>query len=154
MTRSGYCYTKTFGSRVADGFYETLLDGMELEELRLSTGIEVLHYLMIDAHFTWWVKGKSYLCRMVDMMHMGYVDEVLFGREVVRRLPELVSLGLALAGGCGPPSGDGHSDTVIPNTRLPQAGLGDERPAVSPWGTAGRAGPSRSSFCQEDGVFV
>ncbi len=28
---------------------------------------------------------------MVDMMHMGYVDEVLFGREVVERLPTLVS---------------------------------------------------------------
>lgn len=29
-----YYYTTTFGSRVADGVYETLLDGMELEELR------------------------------------------------------------------------------------------------------------------------
>src|SRR5207237_6102056 len=28
-----YYYTTTFGSRVADGVYETLLDGMELEEL-------------------------------------------------------------------------------------------------------------------------
>lgn len=31
-----YYYTTTFGSRVADGVYETLLDGMELEELALS----------------------------------------------------------------------------------------------------------------------
>jgi len=29
-----YYYTTTFGSRVEDGVYETLLDGMELEELR------------------------------------------------------------------------------------------------------------------------
>src|SRR5207302_197012 len=29
-----YYYTTTFGSRVADGVYETLLDGMEIEELR------------------------------------------------------------------------------------------------------------------------
>src|SRR5205823_9530167 len=28
-----YYYTTTFGSRVADGVYETLSDGMELEEL-------------------------------------------------------------------------------------------------------------------------
>lgn len=85
-----YYYTTTFGSRVADGVYETLLDGMEIEELEVSEGIKVLHYLMIDAHYTWWECGKSYLCRIVDMLHMGYVDEVLVGKEVISRLPELV----------------------------------------------------------------
>ncbi len=85
-----YYYTTTFGSRVADGVYESLLDGMELEELRVSEGVNVKHYLMIDAHYTWWVCGRSYLCRIVDMLHMGYVDEVLFGREVLKRLPGLV----------------------------------------------------------------
>ncbi len=85
-----YYYTTTFGSRVADGVYETLLDGMELEELRQAENIHVKHYLFADSHFTWWACGKSYLCRIVDMLHMGYVDEVLFGREVVQRLPTLV----------------------------------------------------------------
>lgn len=85
-----YYYTTTFGSRVADGVYESLLDGMELEELRVSEGLDVKHYLMIDAHYTWWVCGRSYLCRIVDMLHMGYVDEVLFGQEVLKRLPKLV----------------------------------------------------------------
>lgn len=86
-----YYYTTTFGSRVADGVYETLLDGLELEELRENEDIDVKHYLMIDAQYTWWVCGKSYLCRMIDMIHMGYVDEVLFGREVVERLPSIAS---------------------------------------------------------------
>jgi hypothetical protein len=85
-----YYYTTTFGSRVADGVYESLLDGMELEELREHEDIDVLHYLIIDARMTWWDMGKSYLCRMIDMIHQGYVDEVLFGREVVTRLPILV----------------------------------------------------------------
>lgn len=85
-----YYYTTTFGSRVADGVYETLLDGLELEELHEHERIKVLHYLMIDAHYTWWDCGKSYLCRMLDMLHMGMVDEVLFGREVVERLPGIV----------------------------------------------------------------
>ena len=85
-----YYYTTTFGSRVADGIYETLLDGMELEELREHEGINVHHYLMIDAHYTWWECGRSYLCRIIDMLHMGYVDEVLFGYEVIERLPSLV----------------------------------------------------------------
>src|SRR5207248_3534551 len=42
-----YYYTTTFGSRIADGVYETLLDGMELEELRKEEGIDVKHYLMV-----------------------------------------------------------------------------------------------------------
>ena len=86
-----YYYTTTFGSRVADGVYETLLDGMEIEELREHEHIDVKHYLMTDAHFTWWQSGKAYLCRMFDMLHMGYVDEILFGREVVEEMPRIVS---------------------------------------------------------------
>lgn len=92
-----YYYTTTFGSRVADGVYESLLDGMELEELREHQKIDVRHYLMVDAHYTWWECGRSYLCRIIDMLHMGYVDEVLFGREVVSRLPEIVPQWVALA---------------------------------------------------------
>ena len=48
-------------------------------------------YLMVDAKYTWWDCGKSYLCRIIDMLHMGYVDEVLFGREVVERIPALAA---------------------------------------------------------------
>ena len=86
-----YYYTKTFGSRVADGVYETLMDGMELEELNASEKIHIRHYLILDDEFTWWQCGRSYLCRIIDMLHMGYVDEVLFGREVVDRVPALVT---------------------------------------------------------------
>jgi hypothetical protein len=86
-----YYYTTTFGSRIADGVYESLLDGMELEEIREHEGLDVKHYLMIDAKLTWWDMGKSYLCRLLDMLHMGYVDEVLFGREVVTALPNIVN---------------------------------------------------------------
>ena len=92
-----YYYTTTFGSRVADGVYETLLDGMELEELREHERIEVRHYLMVDDYFTWWSKGRSYLCRIIDMLHMGYVDEALFGYEVTERLPEIVREWVAIA---------------------------------------------------------
>lgn len=93
-----YYYTTTFGSRVADGVYESLLDGMELEELREHEQVNVLHYLMVDSHYTWWECGRSYLCRLIDMLHMGYVDEVLFGREVVKRLPVIASGWLDLVG--------------------------------------------------------
>lgn len=85
-----YYYTTTFGSRVADGVYETLLDGMEIEELREHEGIDVKHYLMVDSHYTWWECGRSYLCRIIDMLHMGYVDEVLFGKEAIERMPDIV----------------------------------------------------------------
>ena len=92
-----YYHTTTFGSRVADGVYETLLDGMKLEEVCEHEGIHVQHYLIVDAHYTWWDCGRSYLCRIIDMLHMGYVDEVLFGREVAVRLPEIVQSWVAIA---------------------------------------------------------
>lgn len=85
-----YYYTTTFGSRVADGVYETLLDGLELQELLDNEGIDVKHYLFVDAYKTWWQDGRSYLCRMIDMIHMGMVDEVVFGKEAVTRIPEIV----------------------------------------------------------------
>lgn len=85
-----YYHTTTFGSRVADGVYESLLDGLELEELRQNEGVDVQHLFIVDAHYTWWTLGKSYICRMIDMLHMGYVDEVLFGYEIVERLPEII----------------------------------------------------------------
>lgn len=85
-----YYYTTTFGSRVADGVYESLLDGMEIEELESAGHARIQHVLIVDDYFTWWSCGRSYLCRIIDMLHMGYLDEVIFGREVVERLPCLV----------------------------------------------------------------
>ena len=86
-----YYYTTTFGSRVADGVYETLLDGMELAELEQAANRKVQHVLFVDDYFTWWECGRSYLCRIIDMLHMGYVDNVLFGRETLTELPSLVA---------------------------------------------------------------
>lgn len=56
-----YYYTTTFGSRIADGVYETLLDGMELRELESVANRKLFHLLVVDDHFTWWTKGRSYL---------------------------------------------------------------------------------------------
>lgn len=78
-----YYGTTTFGSRVADGVYETLLDGYEIEGVRTRHSRDIAHFLFIDDHFTWWICGKSYLCRMIDMLHTGHVDEIFFGREVL-----------------------------------------------------------------------
>ena len=85
-----YYYTTTFGSRIADGVYESLLDGYELAEARSSLDRSINHYLMVDAYDTWWKQGRSYLCRICDMLHMGLLDEALFGKEVIERLPQIV----------------------------------------------------------------
>jgi hypothetical protein len=85
-----YYYTTTFGSRVADGVYETMLDGFELNLARQETNKAIQHVLFIDAKYTWWDLGKSYLCRMIDILNMGLVSEVVFGKEIVQRVPELV----------------------------------------------------------------
>ncbi len=86
-----YYDNKTFGSRIADGVYETLLDGYELREVRESYGVHVRHYLFVDSYSTWWEGGGlPYLCRLVDALHMGLVDEVIVGREVLTRWPQIV----------------------------------------------------------------
>jgi len=65
-------------------------------ELNASEKIHIRHYLVLDDEFTWWQCGRSYLCRVIDMMHMGYVDEVIFGRETVERIPALVAEWVAI----------------------------------------------------------
>lgn len=85
-----YYYTTTFGSRVADGVYETMLDGFELNIARGESDRKIEHILFVDAKYTWWVLGKSYLCRMIDILNMGLVTEVIFGKEIVERIPKLV----------------------------------------------------------------
>jgi hypothetical protein len=85
-----YYYTTTFGSRVADGVYETQLDGWELWESEVNIGRKIKHYLFIDDYYTWWSCGKSYLCRLIDSMHMGLVTEVIIGKEVIVRLPRII----------------------------------------------------------------
>ncbi|HVC34420.1 MAG TPA: hypothetical protein VNL16_12995 [Chloroflexota bacterium] len=97
-----YYYTTTFGSRVADGVYETLLDGLELEDLRERDHVHVQHVLIVDAYHCWWDLGRSYFCRMIDLLHMGYVDEILFGEEVVTRLPVIVQGWSKLCASLGP----------------------------------------------------
>ena len=84
-----YYNTTTFGSRVADGIYETLLDGFELEEILNNTNIKIFHYLFVDDYFTWWKSGKSYLCRIIDMLHIGKIDEAIFGKEILEAIPRI-----------------------------------------------------------------
>ncbi|HMN42632.1 MAG TPA: hypothetical protein PKE29_17460 [Phycisphaerales bacterium] len=91
-----YYNSKTFGSRVAGGVYETILDGIELKELRDSEGVHCRHYIFVDDHHTWWNQGRSYLCRFIDALHLGYADEVLFGREVLDETPRLAKEWVAL----------------------------------------------------------
>lgn len=85
-----YYGTTTFGSRVADAVYETQLDGHELDDAEKSVSHDINHYLFVDDRSTWWEKGRSYLCRLVDAMHEGTVDEVIFGREVLDRWPIII----------------------------------------------------------------
>lgn len=82
-----YYYTTTFGSRIADGVYETRLDGYELRD---TDGKKPIHYFMVDGYSTWWEQGKSYLCRIIDSLNRGLVDEVLFGREIYDIWPQRV----------------------------------------------------------------
>lgn len=85
-----YYYTTTFGSRVADGVYETQLDGYEFRDIDKYYNRKVIHVFFTDAYKTWWIDGKSFLCRIVDFLNSGLVDEVIIGKEVFTRWPELL----------------------------------------------------------------
>ena len=88
-SRKEYYYTTTFGSRIADGVYETRLDGYELNDAEEQTGRKTTHILFVDSYSTWWEQGKSYFCRLIDMLNEGSVDEIIFGYEVLTRWPEV-----------------------------------------------------------------
>ncbi|TYS69206.1 hypothetical protein FZC76_07750 [Sutcliffiella horikoshii] len=80
-----YYYTTTFGSRISDGIYETQLDGFELNDISRETNRDIKHIYFIDDYNTWWNMGRSYLCRTIDMLHKGLVDEVIFRRHIIWR---------------------------------------------------------------------
>ena len=86
-----YYYTTTFGSRIADGVYETQLDGYELNEIYDRTGHKIYHVLFVDSYPVWWEQGKSYLIRLIDTLNMGLVDEVIFGKEVLTEWEAILS---------------------------------------------------------------
>lgn len=86
-----YYYATTFGSRVADGVYETQLDGYEFRDISYRSGRPIIHVFFLDAYKTWWIDGKSYLCRIIDILNSGLVDEVIVGKEVFTRWPELLN---------------------------------------------------------------
>lgn len=84
-----YYNTTSFGSRVADGIYESVLDGLELNLARASGATHCKHLLFVDGYSTWWDKGKPYLCRIIDALNSGLIDEVIFGKEILTRIPEI-----------------------------------------------------------------
>ena len=85
-----YYYTTSFGSRVADAVYETQLDGYEFDEIYNRAGVKVRHVLLVDSD-TWWSQGKSYLCRLIDALNQGLVDDVIFGAEVFTEWPKILN---------------------------------------------------------------
>lgn len=85
-----YYYTTTFGSRIADGVYETQLDGFEINTITREVNNNIGHIYFLDDYNSWWNMGKPYLCRIIDMLHSGLVNEVIFGREVFERWPIIV----------------------------------------------------------------
>ena len=86
-----YYYSKSFGSRVADAVYEAELDGYEFNEIYDRTGQQVYHVMFIDSYYTFWGQGKSYLCRFIDTLNMGLIDELIVGKEVLTRWREVLA---------------------------------------------------------------
>lgn len=86
-----YYYTTTFGSKISDAIYISDLDNYERRAIKTETGRDIELALFVDAYGAWMEQGKSYLCRMVDLLQRGAVDEIVVGREIVTSIPEMVT---------------------------------------------------------------
>lgn len=67
------------------------LDGYEFNEIYDRTGQQVYHVMFIDSHYTFWGQGKSYLCRFIDILNMGLIDELIVGKEVLTSWREVLT---------------------------------------------------------------
>lgn len=81
--------SSTFGSRVADAIYEIMLLSQEAQSIENQVGREIEMYLLTDGEQAW-SKGISYICRIIDILNMGYIDAAIFGKEVVEDWPKIV----------------------------------------------------------------
>lgn len=86
-----YYYTTTFGSKISDAVYIADLDGYERSDAEEQTGIPIQLTLFIDAYSTWMEQGKSYLCRIVDLLQRGAIDNLVVGAEVETAIPSIVA---------------------------------------------------------------
>ncbi|MDO4412134.1 hypothetical protein [Cutibacterium sp.] len=85
-----YYYTTTFGSKISDAVYIADLDGYERADAEGQTGMPIQLTLFIDAYSTWMEQGKSYLCRIVDLLQRGAIDNLIVGAEVETEIPQIV----------------------------------------------------------------
>ncbi|VEI13886.1 DUF7687 domain-containing protein [Trueperella bialowiezensis] len=86
-----YYYTTTFGSKISDAIYIADLDGFERQVVERETGTQLSLTLFVDAYSTWMDQGKSYLCRIIDLLHRGAISNLIIGSEVVTAIPSLVN---------------------------------------------------------------
>lgn len=86
-----YYYTTTFGSKISDAIYIADLDGFERAIIEKETKSKLSLTLFIDAYSTWMEQGKSYLCRIVDLLHRGAIAELVVGSEIIDAAPRLVT---------------------------------------------------------------
>lgn len=102
-----YYYTTTFGSKISDAIYIADLDGFERAVIERETNSKLALTLFVDTYSTWMEQGKSYLCRIVDLLQRGAITDLVIGSEVLTAIPNLVEEWLdaeATAGGSSEPS--------------------------------------------------
>lgn len=86
-----YYYTTTVGSKISDAVYIASLDGYERDEIFNNTARRIYTTLFLDAYSVWLKQGKSYLCRIVDLLHRGLIDDLVIGAEVLTAIPKMVT---------------------------------------------------------------
>jgi methionine salvage enolase-phosphatase E1 len=85
-----YYDSTTYGSGVTEGTYAAMLVADEIRaiEEEIENTIEI--YILVDG-YAGWQNGFGDLCRIIDFLHMGYIDAAIFGKEVETEWPKIVS---------------------------------------------------------------
>jgi hypothetical protein len=78
------------GSKMSDAIYECQLVGQELRAFEDLHQIHVSHYVFLDGRAQW-ASRRSDLRRAVDLLCMGFINELLVGREVLSEWPRVVA---------------------------------------------------------------
>jgi hypothetical protein len=77
-----YYDNKTYGSRINDSIYETILSGKECLEVEKLIGKKIYHILFVDAYYALGILGRALLLRYIDCFFQNIVDDIIVGYDV------------------------------------------------------------------------
>jgi len=85
-----YYDNKTYGSRVNDSIYETILSGKECAEVKkLLSEYDIKHLVFFDGFYALGILGRALLLRFIDCFFQRLVDDIIVGSDIIDIWPTI-----------------------------------------------------------------